>query len=186
MVEQRLRELLQITNLDHIAIVVRSIQKELLRLHALGWQGGERIHHEPKHGRKLTTLAHPDYPVKLELLEPSGKNSYLLTFLKKMEQRKSKGRIQHHITYYVKDLKKAERILLDMGFRLHYDRSGEFFIHMDSAGTLIQFFPQRTRLQILMWRSLRLIRQHRAKILVAVPIVAGVAFILRRKWVSAG
>lgn len=149
--EPGLDELLQITKFDHIAIAVWRINDILPALHDSGWEGGDWISREPKHGRNLTQLTHPRYKVRLEVLEPVGKDSYLVPFLKKQKRRPKP--VQHHITCYVKDLKGAEQVLLDRRFRLHYDRPGEFFIHPESAGTLIQFFPHHPWWRILVWRG---------------------------------
>lgn len=136
-----------------------------------------------QHGRNLTALTHPRYKARLEVLEPSGEDSYLVSFLEKQEQREEP--VQHHLTYYVKDLKKAERVLLGRGFRLHYDRPGEFFIHPESAGTLIQFFPHRTRMRMLMWRARWMLQRHRTSILVALVMLAAAVIVTRRKRESA-
>ena len=181
MIGLKLGELIQVTSWDHIAIVVRSIKEALPWLHALEWQGGDWIHNEPERGRNLTVLTHSRYKIRLEVLEPSGKDSYLLPFLEKQERRQQEGkeRFQHHITYYVKDLKKAIKVLEEKGFRLHFDRPGEFFIHMESAGTLIQFFQKRPWWMMPVWRGRFLWRRYGNLFLFALVVLDVAEFFVR-------
>ena len=102
--EPKLWPKLGIVDVDHVAIAVVSIKDILPLLHKMGWNGGEHIFRQPDLGRNLTSLSRGRREVNLEILEPSDENSYLWRFLRKYG---SSVKIQHHITYYVKDLKKA-------------------------------------------------------------------------------
>ncbi len=166
--EPKLWSKLGIVDVDHVAISVVRIKDILPLLHAMGWKGGERIFEQPELGRNLTSLARSKGEVKLEILEPPDRDSYLWDFLQKYGP---SVRIQHHITYYVKDLKKAELVLKKMGVRLFYARPGEFFIHPDSAGTLIQFFPERTRVRMLIFRARFIWHRYGNRVLFALAVL---------------
>jgi len=170
-----LREALGITKLDHVAIAVREIDKVLPELERLGWRSSHRFT-DKEAGRSLMSLTHPEFAVRLEILEPAGKGSYLIRFLE------SHGPSQHHITFYVKDLEKARSVLEERGFKLHQSRPHEIIIHpRGGGGTMIQFFPHRTRMRMMIWRSRWMIRQHRSKILLVLLTLAVSAFVLWRK-----
>lgn len=147
---------LGIVGVDHVAIAVVSIKGILPLLHEMGWKGGEHIFEQPVFGRNITSLSRGEGEVRLEILEPPDEDSYLWSFLRDFGP---SVKIQHHITYYVKNLKETERVLKGMGVRLFYSRPGEFFIHPESVGTLIQFFPERTRVRMMIWRVRFMIHQ---------------------------
>lgn len=141
-ITSNLKDQLGIKVFDHTAIVVWSIDEALPRLKDLGWIGGDHKSKQPNNGRNLTTLTHPDWVAKLEVLEPSGPGSYLAPFLQKFGPWR-----QHHLTFYVeKDLDEVRQILLARGFGLHEDRPHEVIIHpKGGGGTMIQFFPADRR-----------------------------------------
>ena len=146
MFEAGLRELLQITKFDHIAIVVRKIDDILPVLQKSGWKVSSPRFTHAEAGRTLLNLSHPNYAVRLEVLEPAGENSYLVRFLAKH------GPGQHHLTFYVRDLRRARQVLEGMAVRLHEDRPHEIIIHPESGGTMIQLFPHRAWWRIFLWR----------------------------------
>ena len=137
-----LRDEIEVNEFNHVAIVVWKIAVVMPSLYLKGWRPIIGIIKHTQEGRNLITLTHPNISVRLEVLEPSGPGSYLVSFLRKFGSGS-----QHHITFYInKDLRKVRQILLARGIRLHSAREYEIVIHPESGGTMIQFFSANRRL----------------------------------------
>jgi hypothetical protein len=139
----RLARKIRIVRFNHIAIVVWKIDAIVLgRLKDLGWA----VHHRfqnPEQGRNGVALTHPDWAVALEVLEPSGEDSYLVPFL---QNKKFGPWALHHLTFDVEDLENAREVLKAKGFGFQPGNPYEVLIHPKrGGGTLIQLFPDRGR-----------------------------------------
>jgi len=123
--------------LDHTAIAVRSIEAALpLYRDLMGGAAGE-VHDHPEKGFKALTVRFP-HGGGIELISPSGENSFVQTFLDK------RGEGVHHITFLVEDLAACVAEARAAGVRVvgeNYSRSAwqEAFLSPKSAnGTIIQ------------------------------------------------
>ena len=176
MINIGLKEELGITQFNHVSMVVKDLDQVLPILLIHGWKLTRRFTHKEA-GRSLMSLDHPDYATKLEVMAPVGDDSYLWKFL----AAQGNGS-QHHITFYVKDLAKARKVLESRGFELHRDRPHEILIHPKrGGGTMVQFFQHRTRAWMMLWRARRRLQQHRAKLLVGLGIWVILVFGLWRR-----
>ena len=129
--------------LDHVGIAVRSIET------ALGFYrdvlGGVPGHGSTNRrmGFRFLALALPGGG-KLELLEPTGDDSFLISFLER------RGEGVHHLTLIVPDIQAAIAVLRDRGYepiqvRLDNPAWQEAFVHpRETHGVVIQLV-QTTR-----------------------------------------
>jgi methylmalonyl-CoA/ethylmalonyl-CoA epimerase len=123
--------------LDHTAIAVRSIEDALpLYRDVMGGSAGA-IYDHPERGFRALTVRFP-YGGGIELIAPSGENSFVQKFLDK------RGEGVHPITFIVEDLAQSVAEARAAGVRVvdeNYDRPEwqEAFISPRSAnGTIIQ------------------------------------------------
>ena len=176
MINIGLKEELGITQFNHVSMVVKDLDQVLPILLIHGWKLTHRFTHKEA-GRSLMSLDHPDYATKLEVMAPVGDDSYLWKFL----ATQGNGS-QHHITFYVRDLAKARKVLESRGFELHRDRPHEILIHPKrGGGTMVQFFQQRTQVQMMIWRVRFIFHQHRIKLFVGLGILAVLVFALGKR-----
>ncbi len=123
--------------LDHTAIAVRSIEDALpFYRDVMGGSAGA-VHDHPERGFRALAVRFP-YGGGIELIAPSGENSFVQKFLDK------RGEGVHHITFIVEDLAQSVAEARAAGVRVvdeNYDRPEwqEAFISPRSAnGTIIQ------------------------------------------------
>jgi methylmalonyl-CoA/ethylmalonyl-CoA epimerase len=128
--------------LDHIGIAVRSIEKRLdIWKNALGltFVGIEEIHDQKVKVAKLDARG-----TKIELLEPTDKDSPIFKFIEK------RGEAIHHLCFQVPDIEKALTEIKDQGIGLidEVPRIGAgghkiAFIHpKDMGGVLIELLQK--------------------------------------------
>ncbi|HHQ48992.1 MAG TPA: methylmalonyl-CoA epimerase, partial [Acidobacteria bacterium] len=127
--------------LDHIGIVVRSLEEGLAFYQALGLveKGREEV---PEQGVRVAFL--PAGEARLELLEPTGPDSPIARFLER------RGPGIHHICLQVSDIRSTMDRLRGEGFELLSDEpqagahgSLVCFVHPRSAGGVLLELSQR-------------------------------------------
>jgi methylmalonyl-CoA/ethylmalonyl-CoA epimerase len=128
---------LGVEELDHTAIAVRSIQAALPLYRDLLGGKPSTTEYLPEKGFSYLTLRYPNGG-QIELLEPAGESGFLREFLEK------RGEGAHHITYIVRDLRRAVERARAAGLRVVDEdyrdpRWQEAFISPRSAfGTILQ------------------------------------------------
>jgi methylmalonyl-CoA/ethylmalonyl-CoA epimerase len=131
--------LLPIKRIDHVAMATPNAAERARFFEELfGMTVTER--YDPADGYTGYALSIPGSDAGFELLEPSGENSFLATFLGQ------KGSMYHHVTFEVTDIREAARVLREygiepFGYREDAEWARELFIHpRDTGGVLIQLF----------------------------------------------
>jgi methylmalonyl-CoA/ethylmalonyl-CoA epimerase len=127
-----------IRDIDHIAIVVRSIEQKLpLYTGVLGFHL-RNIETVPHMSVRVAMLESQNGSTHIELVEPTNGNSGVARFLEK------KGEVIHHLCFVVSDLQEELDRLKAGGTRLIHEtpQKGEgdslvAFIHPESCGGLL-------------------------------------------------
>lgn len=125
-----------ITRLDHIGIAVHSIEDTLpIYVQLLGLKL-EKLEDAKQHGIKAALLAVGE--IKIELMEPSDKETPISKFLEK------RGQGMHHISFRVDNIEKALDelkakgvALIDEKPRVGFEGGKIAFLHPKSTGNVL-------------------------------------------------
>lgn len=132
--------------IEHIGIVTRSIKKKKKELSkVLKWKSESRVY-DVKSQKVRNQFLHFEN-VSFELIEPKTKNSPVSKFLER------KGEGLHHVTFLIKDSKKAYRQYKKKGLVIAQEPwKGEahqqrlvFFLHPKSTGGILMEFVQKKK-----------------------------------------
>jgi methylmalonyl-CoA/ethylmalonyl-CoA epimerase len=126
---------MNISSIDHIAIVVKSISEVSSFYEGLGLK---IAHVEELAERGIKTAFIPVGPVMIELIEPMRENSEVAKFIKK------RGPGLHHIAFKIKDIKSFEKNLREKQVIFTHERPSPGanntlvnFIHPKSTGGVL-------------------------------------------------
>lgn len=123
---------MQVKRVDHIGIAVSDLAQAMEAYEALGLRASA-VEEVPSEAVKVALF--PIGETRIELLEPSEKDSVIDRFLRKH------GEGVHHVAFEVDSLEEASRALRAAGVRLVYDSP-----HSGEGGSRINFVhPTSTR-----------------------------------------
>lgn len=130
--------------IDHIGIAVRNLAESIKTYSLMGLKIG-KTEEVPAMGVKVAFI--PVGETRLELLEPTSKESVVQKFIEK------RGEGIHHICFLVKDIHAVIKCLKENNFRLIFDQpkpgsenSLVTFVHPQSThGILLEFRQARPR-----------------------------------------
>ena len=131
--------MLGIKRMDHVCMVVQKLDDRLPMLTELfGMKIAGRFDN-PDAGYNGVALDIPGGGAQWELLEPTGEDSFLDSFLSE------RGPGFHHVTFEVESVDKATQAMQEYGYKPFGLRShGEYkevYLHpRDAGGVLLQFF----------------------------------------------
>ncbi len=126
--------------IDHIGIAVRNLEESIKTYSLMGLKIG-KTEEVPAMGVKVAFI--PIGETRLELLEPTSKESTVAKFIEK------RGEGIHHICFLVKDIYATIKYLKEKNFRLIYEQptpgsenSLVAFVHPESTHGILWEFRQ--------------------------------------------